>query len=147
MRLSEATEEGLERLCERLVRVNTLEREADKREHLFGVRSICEELEEKEAEAFTEEEVFKIWDAYGDGDDFAGYLLVMIYSGMMPGELLACRNTMVDFDKCEIYGCGKKTKFRKKSVIVFADAVKPIIQILCENEKLACLDIWRYYGR
>lgn len=97
---------------------------------------ILPELEEKEAEAFTEEEVFKIWDAYGDGDDFAGYLLVMIYSGMMPGELLACRNTMVDFDKCEIYGCGKKTKFRKKSVIVFADAVKPIIQILCENEKL-----------
>jgi hypothetical protein len=48
LRLSEATEEGLERLCDRLIRVNTPKRETGKREHLFGVRSICEEMEEEE---------------------------------------------------------------------------------------------------
>lgn len=92
--------------------------------------------EEAEAEPFNEDEVSKIWKAYEGGDEFAGYLLIMIYSGMMPGELMDCKRSQIDFDKCEIYGCGKKTKFRKKAVIVFADAVKPVIEDLCKGEKL-----------
>lgn len=88
-------------------------------------------LEEKEAVAFTSDEVKKMWTAFADGDTFVGYLLLMIYSGMMPGELFACQKSMIDFDRCEIYGCGKKTKIRKSGVIVFADAVKPVLQTLC----------------
>ena len=38
---------------------------------------------------------------------------------------------MIDFDRCEIYGCGKKTKTRKSNAIVFADSVKPVLQELC----------------
>jgi len=91
-------------------------------------------LEEKEAEPFTEKEVQKIWSAYADGEIFAGYLLLMIYSGMMPGELFACRKDMIDFDKREIWGCGKKTKIRKKEVpIAFADCVLPVVIELCET--------------
>ena len=29
-----------------------------------------------------------IWSAYDSGDIFSGYILLMIYTGMMPGELL-----------------------------------------------------------
>lgn len=91
-------------------------------------------LEEKEAEPFTEAEVDAIWKAYADGEWFAGYLLLMIYSGMMPGELFACRKDMIDFDKREIWGCGKKTKIRKKEVpIAFADCVLPVVIELCET--------------
>lgn len=91
---------------------------------------------QEEPRPFNAEEVDKIWKAYSDGDEFAGYLLIMIYSGMMPGELLACKSEMVDLEKCEIYGCGKKTKFRKKSVIVFADIVRPVMERFCEKEKI-----------
>ena len=91
-------------------------------------------LEEKETTPFSENEVDTMWKAYADGDLFTGYLLVMIYSGMMPGELFACRKDMIDFERCEIWGCGKKTKKRKKEVpIVFAECVKPVLVELCES--------------
>ena len=88
-------------------------------------------LEEKEPDPFSEEEVDKMWGAFADGDTFVGYLLLMIYSGMVPGELLACEKPMIDFERCEIFGCGKKTKVRKATPIVFADVVKPVLEELC----------------
>ena len=95
---------------------------------------VLPELDEKEATPFTEEEVDIMWKAFADGDTFVGYLLLMIYSGMMPGEMFACRKDMIDFEKCEIWGCGKKTKKRKKEVpIVFAECVKPVLIELCES--------------
>lgn len=95
---------------------------------------ILPELEEKEAVPFTPKEVDTMWEAFADGDTFVGYLLLMIYSGMMPGELFACEKDMIDFDRCEIWGCGKKTKKRKKEVpIVFAECVKPVLIELCET--------------
>lgn len=95
---------------------------------------VLPENEEKEAVPFNESEVEKMWKAYADGDLFVGYLLLMIYSGMMPGELSACRKDMIDFDRCEIWGCGKKTKKRKKEVpIVFAECVKPVLIELTET--------------
>ncbi len=86
------------------------------------------ELKESEPTPFTQEEVDALWKAYADGEMFVGYLLLMIYSGMMPGELFACEKSMIDLDRCEIYGCGKKTKTRKANAIVFADCVKPVIK-------------------
>ena len=97
------------------------------------------ELDEKEAVPFTAEEVKTMWTAFADGDTFVGYLLLMIYSGMMPGELMACEKSMIDFNRCEIYGCGKKTKTRKDTPIVFAASVKPVLQALCglyDSDKL-----------
>lgn len=97
------------------------------------------ELEEKESVPFTPQEVSAMWKAYADGEIFLGYLLLMIYTGMMPGELFACKKSMIDFDKCEIYGCGKKTKKRKTSVIIFPEIVKPVLEALCawtEGDKL-----------
>lgn len=90
-------------------------------------------LEEKDAVPFTGDEVDKMWSAFADGDLFVGYLLVMIYSGMMPGELLALKKSMIDFDKCEIYGNGKKTKIRKQNAIVFAECVRPVLEELINN--------------
>ncbi len=93
---------------------------------------VLPELDEKESEPFTAEEVQTIWLAYGQGETFAGYILLMIYTGMMPGELLSCRKDMIDTDRCEIYGCGKKTKTRKQSAIVFPDFILPVLQDLME---------------
>lgn len=93
---------------------------------------VLPDLEEGEAQPFSEAEVQTMWRAFADGEIFVGYLLLMIYSGMMPGELFACRKDMIVWDRCEIYGCGKKTKVRKETPIVFAEAVKPVLVELCE---------------
>ena len=94
---------------------------------------VLPELEEAEATPFSSEEVDKLWAAFAAGDLFVGYLLFMIYSGAMPAELLACRKDMIDFDACEIYGCGRKTAKRKETPIVFADVVKPALMELCAS--------------
>ena len=109
---------------------------------------VLPKLDETEAEPFTAEEVEKIWNAWVDGETFAGYMLVMIYSGMMPGELLALKKDMIDFDRCEIYGIGKKTDIRKKSALVFAECVRPVLQELCDaakNDKIICRQKDRWY--
>lgn len=90
-------------------------------------------LEEKEPEPFTEEEVNKMWKSWDGGDIFAGYMLLMIYTSMMPGELFACRPEMIDYNKHEIYGCGRKTKKRKDTPIVFPTFISPVLETLCKN--------------
>lgn len=72
-------------------------------------------LEEKEAVPFSEDEVKKMWTADESGNVFVGYILLLIYTGMMPAELKACKKDMIDRDKCEIWGCGAKRKSAKRS--------------------------------
>ncbi len=107
-------------------------------------------LEEKEMQPFSEEELKKLWDAYGKGDTFIGYILLMIYSGMMPGELLALKKNMIDYDKREIIGCGLKTKKRKESPIVFPEIIAPVLSDLCEKSdskigKVLCMNKDNFY--
>lgn len=101
---------------------------------------VLPELNEKESEPFTADEVQKIWSAFSNGDAFSGYFLLMIYTGMMPGELFACTKSMIDYEKREIWGCGKKTEKRKKEVpIVFPDFIAPVLETLCnisDDERL-----------
>lgn len=94
---------------------------------------VLPELEEKAPEPFNEEEVAAMWKAWDSGDIFVGYLLLMIYSSMMPGELFACKQNMIDYTRHEIYGCGRKTKKRKDTPIVFPSFLSPVLQRLCEK--------------
>ncbi len=93
------------------------------------------ELIEKEMEPFTEIELHRLWDAYGKGDSFIGFILLMIYTGMMPGELFLFKADMVDWQSCEIRGCGLKTKKRKETPIVFPDIIAPVLLDLCQQSK------------
>lgn len=90
-------------------------------------------LDEKEQQPFTEEEIKKLWKAYDDGDRFLSYPLLMIYSGMMPGELMRCTADMIDVEKCEIIGCGMKTKKRKSTPLVFPDWIAPMVADMTAN--------------
>lgn len=90
-------------------------------------------LEEKELQPFTEIELHKLWTAYGAGDRMIGFVLLMIYTGMMPGELLGFKTDMVDWAAHEIRGCGLKTKKRKETPIVFPDLLEPVIHHLIET--------------
>lgn len=94
---------------------------------------VLPELEEKVPEPFTEDEVSTMWKAWDEGNVFVGYMLLMIYTSMMPGELLSCKTDMIDYDRHEIYGCGKKTKKRKDTPIVFPEFIEPILKELSKK--------------
>lgn len=106
------------------------------------------DLNEKESKPFTVEDQKKLWGLYEQGDEFAPYILLMIYTGMMPGELLSAKKSMIDWDKQTIIGCGKKTKKRKETPIVFADIAVPILRRICEisqGEKLIHINKDNFY--
>lgn len=92
-------------------------------------------LEEAEQVPFTADEQKALWKSYEAGNTLAAYPLIMIYTGMMPGELLGLRVSMIDLDNKEIIGAGMKTKVRKKSSILLPDAIVPVLQSLIANKK------------
>jgi len=113
-------------------------------------------LEEREAAVFTSQEVKQLWTLYEAGDVFTGYILLMIYTGMMPAELLSCRRDQIDLDRCEIRGAGAKTAARKAAVIVFPPYIRPVLEDLlavevknCRStgEKLLSMNKWTFYDR
>lgn len=92
----------------------------------------------KEREPFTLEEIDKIWNGWQEGNTFCGYVLLMIYSGMMPAELLSATWEMVDFEARTITGAGKKTDIRKQTPIVFAEVILPVLRELQGDSGRIC---------
>lgn len=95
---------------------------------------VLPDLDEAEATPFSESELKAMWDAWNDGDRFVGFILTMIYTGMMPGELLGCKKDMIDFDGQKIVGAGKKTKERKSKPIMLPDFLIPVLRKLCAHQ-------------
>lgn len=89
--------------------------------------------EEKERIAFNKEEQTRIWKAYDDGDRRAAIHLLMIYTGMMPGEAQKLKAENINLEKRIIVRSGLKTKVRKQAPIVIADCILPVLQDLVEH--------------
>lgn len=89
--------------------------------------------EESEPIPFNKEEQKKIWKAYDDGDRRAAVHLLMIYTGMMPGELQNLRVEHIDLKNRTITRAGLKTKVRKRTPVVLADCIMPIVEDLIEH--------------
>lgn len=79
-------------------------------------------------------EISTLWKAWGNGERVAGYCLLMIYSGMMTGELLRCKEDMINWEEQQIIGCGLKTKKRKEMPIHFPHIIEPILRELCATK-------------
>jgi len=93
---------------------------------------ILPELNEKERRPFSDEEQKALWKAWENGDRNAALPLIMIYTGMMPGELMGLKASMIDLDAQKITGAGMKTKVRKESAIYLPTSILPVIT--------ACMD-------
>lgn len=105
-------------------------------------------LNAKEQQPFRGEEVKKLWLDYDAGNWWTGYLLLMIYTGMMPGELLEARKEYIDWDGKQIVGAGKKTAKRRETPIVLADFILPVVADLCEHtdgDKLIKINKDKFY--
>lgn len=86
-----------------------------------------------EIPAWEPAEIETLWHAYGNGSRVAASCLLMIYTGMMPGELFALKKDMINWEDRTIIGCGLKTKERRENAIVLSASVLPVLRDLCET--------------
>ena len=90
-------------------------------------------LEETEQTPFSETEQKALWKRYEEGDLRAAVPLLMIYTGMMPGEAQRLRVDQIDLEGHRITGAGLKTKVRKQTDIVLAETIIPLVQDLIDH--------------
>lgn len=89
---------------------------------------VLPKLQEAQVEPFTEEEQLQLWYSYDSGKDNAAIPLIMIYTGMMTGEMRRLTKDMIDLEAREIVGVGLKTKERKKKAVLLHDAIIPVLE-------------------
>lgn len=89
--------------------------------------------EEKERIPFNPDEQKRIWKAYDNGDIRAAVHLLMIYTGMMPGEAQKLKVEDIDLQNRVILRSGIKTNVRKKTPIVLAESILPVVQDLIDH--------------
>ena len=89
--------------------------------------------EETERIPFSDTEQAALWKIYEAGDIRAAAPLLMIYTGMMPGEARKLNVSNIDMDKRLITGAGMKTKVRKATPIVLAESILPVMESLINN--------------
>ena len=86
-------------------------------------------LEEEEVDPYTEEEQLMLWYSYEAGNEDAAIPLIMIYTGMMTGEMRKLTKDMIDLERREIgNSVGLKTKERKKRVVLIPDDIVPVLE-------------------
>ena len=104
------------------------------------------ELIEKEARKFSKEEQTALWTLYENNDKFVRYILLMIYTGMMPGELQTIKKVNVDL-KTQTINYGLKTNKRKKTPMIMPDEIIPVItDILSDDgDKLIHINKDKFY--
>lgn len=111
---------------------------------------VLPDLEEKSTEPFTAEEVKALWCDYQDGHVETGFFLVMIYTGMMPGELRRLTVDRIDFRQRRITGVGLKTEKRKETPVVIPEIIVPVLQALTDglepSERIVRIDEPTFYA-
>ena len=91
---------------------------------------VLPDLEEKNTVPFSADEVTAMWKDWQDGNTRTGYFLVMIYTGMMPGELRRLTAGKIDLERRRIVGAGIKTEKRKETPIVLPQIIVPVLESL-----------------
>lgn len=91
------------------------------------------EHEETERIPFNKDEQKALWKAYDEGDRRAAAHLLMIYTGMMPGEAMLLKVENINLKDRTITRAGLKTKIRKRTPVVLADCILPVVEDLIEH--------------
>lgn len=92
-------------------------------------------LEEKARDAFSDLEQAALWRLYESGDLRVAVPLLMIATGMMPGELLALRVKNIDLQAHKITGIGLKTKVRRESPVYLPTDIHPVLEDLIASAR------------
>ena len=89
---------------------------------------VIPKLQETQVEPFTEEEQIALWLSYESGNIDAAIPLIMLYTGMMTGEMRQLRKSMINLEAKEIVGVGLKTEERKKKTVLLPDDIIPVLE-------------------
>lgn len=88
------------------------------------------ELNSVEREIFHDSDITTLWNDYSNSKSIiTGHILIMLYTGMRPGELLTIRKDNVNLDEQYLVG-GIKTKKGKNRKIILPDKIMPIVRDL-----------------
>lgn len=85
---------------------------------------------------FTEKEIEALWKDYEDGHEFTGSILIMIYTGMRPGELMGVQPQNVHLEEGYIANSGSKTEAGRTGDILIIDKIKPLVKKLLVEGRL-----------
>lgn len=107
--------------------------------------------EESKRKPFSKNEVSTLW-TFVDRMDFIDTILIMIYTGLRPGELLSIKNAEIELDKRIMRG-GSKTKAGKNRVIPIHERILPFIEArynksneyFIVNHENKQMKYWNYY--
>ena len=94
---------------------------------------VLPKLAEKERQVFADTEQLNLWKLYESGDIRAAIPLLMIYTGMMPGEMQRLKMENIDLDNRKITGIGMKPKVRKESPVFLPNDILPVVEDLIAN--------------
>ena len=94
---------------------------------------VLPKMQETQVEPFTEEEQLQLWFSYEEGKWNAAVPLIMIYTGMMTGEMRKLTKDMIHLEDKEIVGVGLKTKERKKKAVLLPEDIIPVLEDVIER--------------
>lgn len=95
---------------------------------------VLPDLDEKDTVPFTADEIRSLWADYQTGHTLTGFFLLMIYTGMMPGEARKVTVDMIQLAEKRIVGAGLKTTKRKETPIVLPDIIVPVVEDLMDGK-------------
>ncbi len=101
---------------------------------------VLPQLERTEKEAFTVDEIQRLWADYRQGNKFTAYALVMIYTGLRYGEMKNIIKENVNFEQQYMTG-GIKTEAGKNRIIPITDAILPLVQEMYDTHKSRLLEM------
>ena len=97
-------------------------------------------LKKAQRDAFTNDEIEKIWGAWNSGKVFAGYILIMIYAGLRYGEISTIKKSNIHLNEQYAIG-GIKTESGIDREIAFADKIIPIVQYFYDRAKELLMEV------
>lgn len=103
-------------------------------------------LEKSKKTAFTDEEINNIWNVYNNGNIFAGYILIMIYTGMRYGEISTIKKENINIQERYMIG-GIKTDAGKNRQILISEKIVHIVEYFYNacSEKLLEMSEEEFY--
>lgn len=97
-------------------------------------------LEKSKKVSFNQEELNALWTDYNNGNEFTGYILIMIYTGMRYGEISTILKENINLTDHYMIG-GIKTDAGKNRQIPIADKIFPIVERFYSNNDTKLLEM------
>jgi len=98
------------------------------------------ELAKTKRDAWHSDEIEAFWGAYEAGNQFVGYILIMIYAGLRYGELAKIKKEDVHLEQHYAIG-GIKTEAGIDREIAFADRIMPVVTCFYEQARSKLLEM------